>query len=145
MIDIEVVNMGEFERDMQRIVDKVKRKELLKVIRPTARHALNAIVRETPVRTGFLQRNMAARPLRGKVDDPFASFMVGPKAAAFYGIMVHNGTVIEPGKKRKHRRREGIPAGAVVRIKPNPWISRTFDNEVAEWAAELLMRIEDNL
>lgn len=145
MIDIEIINLGEFERNMQGIVDKLKRKELLKTIRPSARTMLAEVIYQTPVRTGFLAKNMTIKPMRGRADDPFASYMVGPKAEAFYGIMVHNGTIIEPGVKRKHRRRESIPAGAKVKIKPNPWISRAFEAKAAECAEQLISAIEKKL
>lgn len=145
MIDVEIVNLGRFESDMQRIVDKLERKELLKVLRPSARDMMNEIIANTPVRTGKLARSMAMKPMRGRSDDPFASYMVGPKAEAFYGIMVHNGTIVEPGKKRKHRRREVIPAGAVVRIKANPWISRTFREMADQCAEKILTAIEKRL
>lgn len=145
MIDIEIINLGEFERDMQGIVDKLKRKELLKTIRPSARTMLREVVSQTPVRTGFLAKNMTIKPMRGRADDPFASYMVGPKAEAFYGIMVHNGTIVVPGEKRKHRRRESIPAGAIVKIKANPWISRAFEAKAAECAEQLMSAIEKKL
>ena len=145
MIDVEVVNLGEFERDMQGIVDVLKRKELLKVIRPSSRDMLNSVIANTPVRTGRLAQSITMKPVRGKADDPYASYHVGPKRSAFYGIMVHNGTIIEPGKKRKHRRREVIPAGAVVRIKANPWISRTFEEMAAACAEKILTAIEKRL
>lgn len=145
MIDIEVVNMGEVERDMQRVVDKLKRKELLKILRPSARDMLNEIIFHTPVRTGKLARSMTMKPLRGRSDDPYASFMVGPKKEAFYGIMVHNGTIIEPGVKRKHRRRESFPVGGREKIKANPWISRAFEAIAAECAEEILSAIEEKL
>ena len=145
IVDIEVTNLAQLERDMQRFAEKMQRRELLKVLRPSANEMLYAILEKTPVRTGHLARNMQAKPMRGRSDDFFASFLVGPKRDAFYGIMVHNGTIIEPGKKRKHRRREFIPAGAIERIKPNPWVYRAFEEEADRIASQILRTLEKKL
>lgn len=167
MIEIEVENLGEFKKAMDKAVDKVQRQELLKILRPTARILLNAIKARTPVRTGFLKRTMKVKAMRGKNNFPYAAYMVGPgevkrkdskkKDKAYYGIMVHNGTIVVPNQKRKHRKprlysnsderaymRQRIAAGK-VRIKPNPWVDEAFEQTAQQMTDKILNDIADKL
>lgn len=156
MIEIEVENLGEFKKAMDKAVGKVQRQELLKILRPTARILLTAIKARTPVRTGFLKRTMKVKAMRGKNNFPYAAYMVGPgevkrkdskkKDKAYYGIMVHNGTIVVPNQRRKHRAymRQRIAAGQ-VRIKPNPWVEEVFEQTARQMADKILNDIADKL
>lgn len=156
MIEFEVENLGEFKKAMDKAVGKVQRQELLKILRPTARILLTAIKARTPVRTGFLKRTMKVKAMRGKNNFPYAAYMVGPgevkrkdskkKDKAYYGIMVHNGTIVVPNQRRKHRAyvRQRIAAGK-VRIKPNPWIDEAFEQTARQMADKILNDIADKL
>ncbi len=156
MIEIEVENLGEFKKAMDKAVGKVQRQELLKILRPTARILLTAIKARTPVRTGFLKRTMKVKAMRGKNNFPYAAYMVGPgevkrkdskkKDKAYYGIMVHNGTIVVPNQRRKHRAymHQRIAAGK-VRIKPNPWVDEAFEQTVRQMADKILNDIADKL
>lgn len=161
MIEIEVENLGEFKKAMDKAVDKVQRQELLKILRPTARILLNAIKARTPVRTGFLKRTMKVKAMRGKNNSPYAAYMVGPgevkrkdskkKDKAYYGIMVHNGTIVVPGEKRSHKSRteaedrRRLQAGGRERIKPNPWVDEAFEQTAQQMADKILNDIADKL
>lgn len=161
MIDVSITNMGSFQRDMQRAYEKMHRKELLKVIRPAATIMMKAVKARTPQRTGFMYRSIKLKAQRGKSDYPFANYFVdfanikkkssGKKEKAFYGIMVHNGTIVVPGEKRKHRSRteaedqRRLQAGGYEKIKPNPWVYEAFEATAQQVSNKLLEDVWNKL
>lgn len=162
---IEIENLGSFQKDMQHAYEKMHRKELLKIIRPGVNILMKAVKGRTPERTGFLRRSIKLKPMRGTNDFPYAAYFVdfanvkiketGKKMKAFYGLFVHNGTIITKGK-RKHRKprlfsnleelayqRDRAAAG--YRIKPNPWVYEAFEATAQQAADRILEDIKNKL
>lgn len=158
---IEIENLGSFQKDMQHAYEKMHRKELLKIIRPGVNILMKAVKGRTPERTGFLRRSIKLKPMRGTNDFPYAAYFVdfanvkiketGKKMKAFYGLFVHNGTIVVPGEKRSHKSRTDaedrrrLQAGGRQRIKPNPWVYEAFEATAQQAADRILEDIKNKL
>lgn len=161
MIEIERESLAQFKRDMRSAYEKMHRKALLPLIKPSLSVLRSAVKAGTPKRTGFLQKSIRISPMRGRQDFPYAAYYVGygeikrkdtgKKWKPYYGIMVHNGTIVVRDEKRKHRtiteaeERRRIEAGGQVRIKPNPWVYKAFEQTAPRVAAKLLADLKEEL
>ena len=161
MIEIERESLVQFKRDMKSAYEKMHRKALLPLIKPSLSVLKSAVRAGTPKRTGFLQKSIRINPMRGAQDFPYAAYYVGfgalkrkdtgKKWKAYYGIMVHNGTIVVRGEKREHRtiteaeEKRRIEAGGQVRIKPNPWVLKAFEQTAPRIASKLLFDLSEAL
>ena len=148
---IEILGLGELERDLRKLENKMTKKELIKLLRPGANILLKEIKAQTPRRTGTLQRSLRLRQGRGSATAPYASLFTnfkknytarsGKLVYPFYVTFVHFGTVTSEGK-RKHRK--GASVGR-TRIRPNPFIYRAFAAKVSEAARVILDKISKSI
>ena len=146
-VDVEVVGIGSLEKDLRKMYNSLNRKDLLKLMRPSANRLVKA---EAPVRKGYLRNAIKLKALRGKDTDPFATLMTtmaktypykGEVVKPYYAYFVHNGTVASDGI-RKHRK--GASVGA-QRIKPNPFVERAYDAHIDEVGSKILESIDKKI
>lgn len=149
-VDVEVVGIGSLEKDLRKMYKSLNRKDLLKLMRPSANRLVKAIKAEAPVRKGYLRNAIKLKALRGKDTDPFATLMTtmaktyphkGKLVTPYYAYFVHNGTVTSDGI-RKHRK--GASVGA-QRIKPNPFVERAYDAHIDEVGSKILEAIDKKI
>lgn len=146
-VDVDVVGIGSLEKDLRKMYKSLNRKDLLKLMRPSANRLVKAIKAEAPVRKGYLRNAIKLVAWRGKNDAPSATLVTtmaktypykGKQVKPYYAWFVHNGTVTSAGK-RKHRK--GAAVGA-QRIKPNPFVERAYDAQIDDVGVRILEAIE---
>lgn len=153
---IEVQNLGELQRDLSALADKLNKKDLVKIIRPGARVFSRAIKQHAPKRTGYLRSALKVKVGKGKANAPYATVMTTfgnkkSKKFGFYGFFVHNGVVQYQSKRNKRtgahsqtNRAKGLAQGG-WRIKPNPFVYDAFEANVNQVATTILSNIESML
>lgn len=163
--DIEVVGLGKVEKEIKAVSDALLRPTLLKGLRVGAAEFRKEVRKRTPKRKGALLKALRVRAHKGKNDRSWASVGVsfkkntyqykGKIVNPFYGIMIHNGTIVgEDGKrirfksykskaydgfsgfqKAAQRQHDRQSVQGRQRIAPNPFLYEAF-MEAAPKAAE---------
>lgn len=158
MLKIDVEGVGALQKDFRKVIDKLTRKDLVKIMRPGARIMAKAVKARAPRDRGYLAKSITVKAGRGKANDPRATVLVryksivpskkkgkqGQLEAPYYAIMVHNGTVVTAGK-RKHRRGATAQYGSAQRIKPNPFVYDAFEATVGQVTDKILSEISSKL
>lgn len=155
--NIEVEGLGQLQKDLSGIKDKLTKKELQAILRPGIKVMQRAIKQRVPVRKGALKRAIRVKAGKGRANAPYASMWTtlgktymwkGKKEKPFYAIMVHNGVVAYGTARNKrqgsHRKRAQNSSGG-YRIKPNPFVAEAFDENVQSVADMILTNIADRL
>ena len=159
--DIRVENVGELQRDLSALADKLNKKDLVKILRPGAKVMQRAIKQRTPVRKGLLKRAVKVKVGKGKATAPYATVMTyfkgskkpegKKKGPETYGWFIHNG-VANFGTKRNLRKgahseanREKALARGGYRIQPEPFVYDAFEANVDQVATTILSNIESML
>lgn len=155
--NIEVEGLGQLQKDLSGIRDKLTKKELQAILKPGIKIMQQAIKQRVPVRKGALKRAIRVKAGKGRANAPYASMWTtlgktymwkGKKEKPFYAIMVHNGVVAYGSGRNKrtgaHRARTQAPSRG-YRIKPNPFVAEAFDQNVQRVANMILEDIANSL
>lgn len=170
--NIEVEGLGQLQKDLSGIKDKLTKKELQAILRPGIKVMQRAIKQRVPVRKGALKRAIRVKAGKGRANAPYASMWTtlgktymwkGKKEKPFYAIMVHNGVLAYGTKNNKrkkrvnynHKRFDGFSKLQIAldkesrasgyRVKPNPFVAEAFDENVQRVADMILTNIADRL
>lgn len=124
-VNINVEGFEELKSKLKQLPDKVKGREIEKIMRRVARPTLLAARQQAPVgKTGKLKKSISITRIRYR-DAAFAGVKVQPsRRKAFYAHFVEFGhNIYRKGFKRK--RRKGANAGSAVgKTKANPFMER---------------------
>lgn len=159
--DIHVENVGELQRDLSKLAEKLNKKDLVPILRPGAKVFQKAIKQRAPKRTGMLKRAVKVKVGKGKATAPYATlntYFKNPvkpagkkKGPQTYAYFIHNG-VVQYGTSRNRRvgahseanRVKGLRQGG-WRIKPEPFVYDAFEANVGQVADTILSKIESML
>lgn len=154
--DIRVENVGELQRDLSKLAEKLNKKDLVPILRPGAKVFQKAIKQRAPKRTGYLRSALKVKVGKGKASAPYATLMTTfgnkkSKKFGFYGFFVHNGVVQYGGSHNRRvgahsetNRAKGLAKGG-WRIKPEPFVYDAFEANVGQVADTILNKIESML
>ena len=154
--DIRVENIGELQRDLSKLAEKLNKKDLVPILRPGAKVFQKAIKQHAPKRTGYLRSALKVEVGKGKASAPYATLMTTfgnkkSKKFGFYGFFVHNGVVQYSGSHNRRvgahseaNRAKGLAKGG-WRIKPEPFVYDAFEANVNQVADTILTKIESML
>ncbi len=147
----EIEGFDKLQRELKRADDKVKRRELLKLIRSTTRPTIQAARSRAPISSepherysgGQVVRTYDPGNLRRSIGNitsksrQYPSILVGPRAGAkkkndgFYGHFVEFGTVNQPAQPFMKPAYESTGQGA----------SRTLADKVAKKIEKILTKL----
>ena len=171
--DIEVVGLGKVEKEIKAVSDALLRPTLLKGLRVGAAEFRKEVRKRTPKRKGALLKALKVRAHKGKNDRSWASVGVsfkkntyqykGKIVNPFYGIMIHNGTIVGKDGKRirytnfnkkaydgfsnwkktlwANQERIEKRASARQRIAPNPFLYEAFMDAAPRAADKALTKL----
>lgn len=174
-VKVEVLNLGTLQRDLTALAGKLTKKDLVPILRPGIKRLQRDVKNRAPKRTGLLRRAVKIKVGKGKASQPYATVMTTfgkvktrkLEGDAFYGLFVHNGTLVGKDGKRirlksykakaydwmsgiqRQYQREADKARAKAqgtqRINPNPFVYEAFEANVKQVAEEILNKIEASL
>lgn len=155
--NIEVEGLGQLQKDLSGIKDKLTKKELQAILRPGIKVMQRAIKQRAPVRTGALKRAIRVKAGKGRANAPYASMWTafgktvknreGKMVPPYYGYFLENGTVIGQ-KNRPHRRstiEQRLARGGRMGIQPRPFVWPAFEATYQQVADVILDNIEKSL
>lgn len=151
---VEIQGFKELQAQIKKLPDKVKRKELHKVLKQVAKPTVLQAQFEAPIRSftkkaktppGTLKRSIGTivgKKGRSRIN---AVVYVGPRAKGkfkgWYGHIVHNGrNIYQKGFKRKHKKGANS-FGAKTRVKANPFMQRAYAKTGAGVTAEAEVQV----
>ena len=122
-VDVNVEGFEELKSKLKQLPDKVKGREIEKIMRRVARPSLLAARQQAPVKSGKLKKAIGIRRIRYR-DAAYAGVKVAPSKKAFYAHFVEYGhNIYRKGFKRKHRKGANA-GGATGKTRANPFMER---------------------
>lgn len=131
---MEIKGFKELERKIKELPEKVKRKEVIKILRTSAKPTLRAAKNEVPVASGNLKKSLGIIVGKKGRSKENPTIYVGPRSGGrlkydgWYGAIVHGGrNVYRRGFKRRHVRSKQNANAAVKFIPGNPYMDRAYN------------------
>ena len=130
---IEITGFKELQQKIKTLPEKIQKKEVIKVLRISARPTVAAARSEVPVDTGQLKKSLGIIVGKKGKSKENPTIYVGPRTTGknngWYGAIVHGGRkVYRAGYKRQHKRSSAQNKANAVKFVPgDPYMTRAYN------------------
>lgn len=118
--DAKVEGLEQMHANMKALQDKLKRKALLKAMRPGAKEFQRAVEAEAPKRVGYIKGSVRVRAIKRKRGES--------KTSASMGVAINKKIYPWRGKMVKPFYAWFVHNGTARGITPNPFVERAFSS-----------------